>query len=105
MGPLRSVFLGYMVVALSASPGHWAKPGVSKEEAAAEYRLCAQQAERALARDRAIDHDILAARQLDWERAGVLRLEIDQMRHNAAAHAQAILDSCMREKGFVLQPY
>jgi hypothetical protein len=55
-------------------------------------------------RARAIDHDIVTTRAFDWERAGTLGVWIAGMHRDNRAHAEAVLTSCMRGKGYFPEP-
>ena len=50
--------------------------------------------------DADIDQDILATRQEDRQRAKVFRLQTETNREHTRDRAAAIVDTCMRAKGF-----
>ena len=74
----------------------------SKPSAAAEaaYQDCRGLAGTAVESDRAIDQDILATRQSDWQRASVVRQQTRIMHEQTRDRAASIIDSCMKAKGF-----
>jgi hypothetical protein len=78
----------------------WAKPGADQTAAAAAYQDCRGLADTAVETDRAIDQDISATRQDDWQRAGVVRAQTRVMHEHTRDRAGAIVDSCMKAKGF-----
>ena len=78
----------------------WAKPGADESAAAAAYRDCRGLADTAVETDRAIDQDISASRQDDWQRASVVRAQTRVMHEHTRDRAVGIVDSCMKAKGF-----
>lgn len=105
--PLRGkvregVFAVLLALLLTACGGQggWDKPGADPEALARDNRGCRAQAARVLARDRAIDQDILATRGPDWQRSGAAEPHHQQMHEQAAADAEAAFDGCMRAKGY-----
>jgi len=80
--------------------GNWAKTGADEAAASAAYQDCRGLADTAVETDRAIDQDILASRQDDWQRASVVRAQTRVMHEQTRDRAAAIIDSCMKGKGF-----
>ena len=93
-----------LLIAGCASSGDWGKPGADDAAAAAAYQDCRGLADTAVETDRAIDQDILASRQNDWERASVVRTQTRVMQEHTRDRAAAIVDSCMKGKGFRAKP-
>jgi hypothetical protein len=82
----------------------WARPGADEAAVAGEYRDCLAMAGSAVKTEADIDQDILATRGDDWRRAGVGRLQARTMRDHTRDRGAAILDACMRGKGFARVP-
>ena len=80
--------------------GNWAKSGADEAAASAAYQDCRGLADTVVKTDRAIDQDILASRQDDWQRASVVRAQTRVMHEHTRDRAAAIIDSCMKGKGF-----
>jgi len=78
----------------------WTKTGGDEGSAAREYEDCRALAGDAVRTDADIDQDILATRQSDWQRAGVVRLQTRVMQEQTRDRSAAILESCMKAKGF-----
>lgn len=94
---------GPMLVLLAGCAGgggNWAKSGADDAAASAAYQDCRGLADTAVEKDRAIDQDILASRQDDWQRASVVRAQTRVMHEQTRDRAAAIIDSCMKGKGF-----
>ena len=83
-----------------AGGGDWAKTGGGETAAAREYQDCRALAGSAVQTDADIDQDILATRQTDWQRAGVVRQQTRIMHEQTRDRADAIIESCMKAKGF-----
>jgi hypothetical protein len=96
-----ALWAALLLAACGGSTGHWVKNGADEEATAREYRDCRAQAGQALATDRGVDQDILASRGRDWQQAHTLAGQSERMGDQAAGRADAILDACMRAKGFV----
>jgi hypothetical protein len=92
--------LACLLLAACAGAGHWAKPGADDAATAQQYAECRAVAGEATAKDQAIDQDILASRGTDWQRARTLVGERQNMSDQNAQHVDAIIDACMRAKGF-----
>jgi len=80
--------------------GDWTKAGGDEGAAAREYEECRALAGGAVRTDADIDQDILATRQSDWQRAGVVRQQTRAMQDQTRDRAGAIIESCMKSKGF-----
>jgi hypothetical protein len=80
--------------------GDWTKTGGDEASAAREYEDCRALAGDAVRTDADIDQDILATRQSDWQRAGVVRQQTRVMHEQTRDRAAAILEACMKAKGF-----
>lgn len=80
--------------------GAWTKAGSDEAGAAREYADCRAIAGGAVQTDADIDQDILATRQSDWQRAGVVRQHTQVMHEQTRDRAAAITESCMKAKGF-----
>ena len=78
----------------------WTKPGMDRAAAGREYQDCRELAHTAVKTDADIDQDILATRQSDWQRAGVVRTQTRVMHEQTRDRATAIVDSCMKAKGY-----
>ncbi len=65
-----------------------------------EYQDCRELADTAVKTDADIDQDILATRQSDWQRAGVVRTQTRVMHEQTRDRGAAIVDSCMKAKGY-----
>jgi hypothetical protein len=102
-GPLRAAIVLLLMAGCSGG-GDWAKPGADDSAAAAAYQDCRGLADTAVGTDRAIDQDILASRQSDWDRAAVVRQQTQVMHEHTRDRAAAIVDSCMKGKGFRAKP-
>jgi hypothetical protein len=87
-----------------AGGGDWAKAGADNTAAQAAYQDCRGLADTAVETDRAIDQDILASRQNDWQRASVVRTQTQIMHEQTSDRAGAIVASCMKAKGFRAKP-
>ena len=83
-----------------AGAGDWAKAGGDEAAAAREYADCRALAGGAVQTDADIDQDILATRQSDWQRAGVVRQQTRIMHEQTRDRAEAIIESCMKAKGY-----
>src|SRR5690348_8375906 len=84
----------------SGGGANWTKSGADEVAASAAYRDCRGLADTAVETDRAIDQDIMASRGDDWQRAGVVRAQTRVMNEHTRDRAAAIVDSCMKGKGF-----
>jgi hypothetical protein len=96
---------GAVLCAMAALAGcsgraDWARPGADAAAAAAEYQDCLGLAGTAVKTEADIDQDILATRGDDWRRGGVGQLQTRTMREHTRDRSAAIIDSCMRAKGF-----
>ena len=78
----------------------WARPGADAATVASEYQDCRAVAGTAVNTDANIDQDILATRGDDWRRGGVGQLQTRTMREHTRDRSAAIIDACMRAKGF-----
>ncbi|MBV8493731.1 MAG: hypothetical protein JO162_09670 [Alphaproteobacteria bacterium] len=84
--------------------GDWAKTGADNAAAAAAYQDCRGLSDTAVETDRAIDQDILASRQNDWQRASLGHTQTQLMNDHTRDRAGAIVESCMKAKGFSRKP-
>jgi hypothetical protein len=84
--------------------GDWARAWTDEATVAGEYQDCRAMAGTAVKTDADIDQDILATRGDDWRRAGVGRLQVRTMREHTHDRGAAIVDACMRGKGFARVP-
>jgi len=89
-----------LLLAGCAAAGNWTKPGADAAATARDYEDCRDLAATAVKTDADIDQDISATRGSDWQRAGVGRAETRTMQDHTRDRAAAIIDSCMRAKGF-----
>ena len=89
-----------LLLASCAGTGNWIKAGADVAATASEYEDCRALAATAVKTDADIDQDILATRQNDWQRSGVGRAQTQTVREHTRDRAAAIVDSCMRAKGF-----
>ena len=80
--------------------GDWAKAGADSAAAEAAYQECRGLSDTAVESDRAIDQDILATRQNDWQRASVVRTQTQLMHEQTRDRAASLIESCMKAKGY-----
>jgi hypothetical protein len=90
----------FLLAGCADAGANWAKPGADETAAGAAYRDCRGLADTVVETDRAIDQDISASRQDDWQRAGVVRAQTRVMDEHTRDRAGTIVDSCMKAKGF-----
>jgi hypothetical protein len=90
----------WLPLAGCAGAGDWVKPGTDQAAAGQEYQDCRELADTAVKTEADIDQDILATRQTDWQRAGVVRTQTRVMHEQTGDRAAAIIDSCMKAKGY-----
>jgi hypothetical protein len=98
--PLNAAAALLLLAGCSGGGGNWAKSGADEAATNAAYQDCRGLADTAVETDRAIDQDILASRQDDWQRASVVRTQTRVMHEHTRDRAGAIVDSCMKGKGF-----
>jgi hypothetical protein len=89
-----------LLLAGCAGGDAWLKPGMDQAAAGREYQDCRELADTAVKTDADIDQDILATRQSDWQRAGVVRTQTRVMHEQTRDRAAGIIDSCMKAKGY-----
>lgn len=89
-----------LLLAGCAAAGNWTKPGADAAATARDYQDCRAIAMTAVKTDADIDQDILATRHNDWQRAGAVRIATQRMHDETRERAAAIVDACMRAKGF-----
>jgi hypothetical protein len=89
-----------LLLAGCGGAGDWAKPGAEEGAATAAYQDCRGLAGSAVQTDADIDQDILATRQGDWQRAAVVRQQTQIMHEQTRDRAAAIIESCMKAKGY-----
>ena len=82
------------------SKADWTKAGADAAAAAGEYQECRAMAATAVKSQADIDQDILASRQNDWQRASIVRVQTRTTQDATRDRAAAIVDACMRAKGF-----
>ena len=99
MTGLRAMLLLLLLVGC-ADGGDWVKAGMDQAAAGREYQDCRELADTAVKTDADIDQDILATRQSDWQRAGVVRAQTRVMHEQTRDRGAAIVDSCMKAKGY-----
>jgi hypothetical protein len=80
--------------------GDWTRAGSDEATVAGEYQDCRAAAGSAVKTDADIDQDILATRGDDWRRGGVGQVQTPTMREHTRDRSAAIIDACMRAKGF-----
>ena len=99
---LRLCIAGIMLLLAGCAVGgsDWVKPGADDAAAVAAYGDCRGLSDTVVSTDRAIDQDILATRQSDWQRAGVVRAQTRVMHEQTRDRGAAIVDSCMKAKGY-----
>jgi hypothetical protein len=98
--PLNAAAALLLLAGCSGGGAQWAKSGADEAATNAAYQDCRGLADTAVETDRAIDQDILASRQDDWQRASVVRTQTRVMHEHTRDRAGAIVDSCMKGKGF-----
>ena len=81
--------------------GGWVKAGADSGAAEVAYNDCRGLSDTAVETDRAIDQDILASRQNDLQRASAVRTQTQIMHEQTSDRATAIVDSCMKAKGYL----
>ena len=89
-----------LLLAGCGGAGDWARPGADEGAATAAYQDCRGLAGSAVQTDADIDQDILATRQGDWQRAGVVRQQTQIMHEQTRDRATTIIESCMKAKGY-----
>jgi|SRR5437764_5153606 len=102
--PLHAAAVLLLAAGCSGGGANWAKSGAGDTAASAAYQDCRGLSDTAVETDRAIDQDILASRQDDWQRASVVRAQTRVMHERTRDRAAAIIDSCMKGKGFSPKP-
>ena len=97
-------FCSLMLFALAgcAAAGGWTKPGA--DAGAAAYESCRSLAAATIRPELGINEDIQATRQSDWQRSDFARLQREATRQDTTGRAAAIVDSCMRQRGFARGP-
>ena len=98
--PRCAALLAAVALAACGTPGPWVKPGADEAAVTRDTRECRAQAEIARSTDRSVDQDILASRGRDWQQAGTLEPQKQQMREQAGGHAEAVFDGCMKARGY-----
>ena len=97
------LLLFLLPLAACGGAGDWAKAGGDEAAASREYEDCRALAGGAVQTDADIDQDILATRQSDWQRAGVVRQQTRVMHEQTRDRAAAIIESCMKANGYSQQ--
>jgi hypothetical protein len=101
----HGIVLGAMATLIGCGGrADWAKAGADEATVAGEYQDCLGLAGGAVKTDADIDQDILATRGDDWRRGGVGRVQTQTMREHTRERGAAIIDACMRSKGFARVP-
>ncbi len=93
-----------LLLAGCAAAAGWSKPGADESATALAYQDCRAMAASAVKPEIGISQDILASRESDWQRARIGSIESETMRAQTRHRAGAIIDSCMRAKGFARGP-
>ncbi|HVC51862.1 MAG TPA: hypothetical protein VND87_07560 [Stellaceae bacterium] len=78
----------------------WVKSGVDPAHTEAEFRDCEALAESATTTDADIDQDIAATRGADMQRDQIVQMRAQQMHEKTRRRGEAVVASCMRQKGF-----
>ena len=89
-----------LVLGGCAGAGGWTRVGADDAATLRDYQDCRSMAAAAVKTDADIDQDILATRHDDRQRASVFRLQGEAMRQHTTDRAAAIVDTCMKAKGF-----
>lgn len=89
-----------LLAGCAAAGGDWAKAGADEAETAREYQDCRAAATTAVGTDADIDQDILATRQRDWQRGGISGRQGRTMQEHTRDRAAAVVNACMRARGF-----
>ena len=92
--------LALLLAGCATGAGDWRKAGAEQSAAERDYQECRELAADAVKTQADIDQDIFATRQNDWQRASVVRQQAQIMHEHTHDRAAAILDSCMKGKGF-----
>ena len=82
----------------------WVRTGADEATVTGEYQDCLALAGGAVKTEADIDQDILTTRGDDWRRAGIGQMQTRTMREHTRDRGTAIVDACMRSKGFTLVP-
>jgi hypothetical protein len=87
---------------ISACSGRpeWVKPGASADTVQGDLGECRALADSAVARDAAIDNDILVTRGGDWQRTGTLGAKKSTFAMQDRGRARDIIETCMAAKGY-----
>ena len=96
--------MALLLAGCATGAGDWRKAGAEQSAAERDYQECRDLAADAVKTQADIDQDIFATRQNDWQRAGIARAQSQAMREQTRDRAAAIVDSCMRAKGFAPAP-
>lgn len=96
----------FIVLALAgcSNAAGWTKPGVDAGAATAAYESCRSLAAATIKPEIGINEDIQATHQSDWQRSDFAGLQGEAMREDTTGRAAALVDSCMREKGYARGP-
>jgi len=95
-----ALLLGGCAAAGSWTQADWSKAGAGEASTGRDYQDCRALAASAVKTEADIDQDILATRPNDRQHAGVVRVGAQAMQEHTRDRAAAIVDSCMRAKGF-----
>jgi hypothetical protein len=98
------VLLGFLLAACADEGGRWAKAGGNPSATNSDYEDCRSEARAVTQRDAAIDADILASRGADWQRAGTLGVQQDDMAAHTKVRARDVINRCMASKGYKAAP-
>lgn len=93
------VLLGFALAGCGGG-GNWTKAGLDEAASAREYQDCQDLAGTAVKTDADIDQDILATRDTDRQRSGVVRAQTQTTHDQTRDRAGAIVARCMKAKGF-----
>jgi len=89
-----------LLAACTNDAARWSKAGVDEDRVSADLEGCRSEARAATRRDAQIDADILASRGGDWQRAGTLGVQQQQMAASRRVNTDSIIARCMAEKGY-----
>jgi hypothetical protein len=97
---VNATFLALLLGACAGEPG-WERPGATAAEREAALDECRGEARAATRREAAIDQDIAATLQHEWQRSGIARGRRERMRDRERELGEDFLARCMAGKGWV----
>jgi hypothetical protein len=92
--------IGALLLAGCTTSQTWTKPGADATDTAGALQECRAAADIAVAPEAAINQDILATRQTDWQRSQIGGIAIRSLGEETSGRADRIIAACMRAKGF-----